>query len=73
MFCAFFSKGEVIDWPTASQCDTKAFAKYFLGMLEEGVYLAPSQFETAFVSAAHSEADIDRTIAAAVTCFKSIA
>jgi glutamate-1-semialdehyde 2,1-aminomutase len=73
MFCAFFSKGDVFDWPTASRCDTKAFAKYFLGMLDEGVYLAPSQFETAFVSAAHSEADIDSTIAAAAKCFKLIA
>ena len=73
MFCAFFSKGEVFDWPTASQCDTKAFAKYFLAMLDEGIYLAPSQFETAFVSAAHSEADIEKTIAAAAKCFKLIA
>ncbi|OGU13772.1 MAG: glutamate-1-semialdehyde-2,1-aminomutase [Geobacteraceae bacterium GWC2_53_11] len=73
MFCAFFSKGEVFDWPTASQCDTKAFAKYFLAMLDEGIYLAPSQFETAFVSAAHSEADIEKTIAAATKCFKVIA
>ncbi|MEI6703098.1 MAG: glutamate-1-semialdehyde 2,1-aminomutase, partial [Deltaproteobacteria bacterium] len=73
MFCAFFSKGEVYDWPTASQCDTKAFAKYFLGMLDEGIYLAPSQFETAFVSATHSEADIEKTIAAAAKCFKMIA
>lgn len=73
MFCAFFSKGDVFDWPTASQCDTKAFATYFLGMLNEGVYLAPSQFETAFVSAAHSEDDIDKTIAAAARCFKLIA
>lgn len=70
MFCAFFSKGEVFDWPTASQCDTKAFAKYFLAMLDGGIYLAPSQFETAFVSAAHSEADIEKTIAAAAKCFK---
>lgn len=73
MFCAFFSKGEVFDWPTASQCDTKAFAKYFLAMLDEGVYLAPSQFETAFVSAAHTESDIEKTIAAASKCFKQIA
>jgi glutamate-1-semialdehyde 2,1-aminomutase len=73
MFCVFFSKGEVFDWPTASKCDTKAFAKYFLGMLDEGIYLAPSQFETAFVSAAHSEADIEKTIAAAAKCFRMIA
>ena len=73
MFCAFFSKGDVYDWPTASQCDTKAFAKYFLAMLDTGVYLAPSQYETAFVSAAHSEADIEKTIAAASKCFKLVA
>ncbi len=72
MFCAFFTKGAVHDWPSASQCDTKAFAKYFLGMLDEGIYLAPSQFETAFVSAAHSEADIEKTISAAARCFKQI-
>ena len=73
MFCAFFTKGEVYDWPTASQCDTKAFAAYFLAMLNEGIYLAPSQFETGFVSAAHGEADIEKTIAAAAKCFKLIA
>jgi len=70
MFCAFFSKDEVHDWPTASACDTKAFATYFLAMLNEGIYLAPSQFETAFVSAAHSEADIEKTVAAAAKCFR---
>jgi glutamate-1-semialdehyde 2,1-aminomutase len=73
MFCAFFTKGEVHDWPTAAACDTKSFARYFLAMLNEGVYLAPSQFETAFVSAAHSEADLEATIAAAGRCFKLIA
>ncbi|MDD2899377.1 MAG: glutamate-1-semialdehyde 2,1-aminomutase [Desulfuromonadaceae bacterium] len=73
MFCAFFCNGEVHDWPTASLCDTKAFSKYFLAMLDEGIYLAPSQFETGFVSAAHSDADIERTIAAAAKCFKLIA
>jgi len=73
MFCAFFTPGEVFDWSTASACDTKAFAKYFLGMLEEGVYLAPSQFETAFVSSMHGTAEIDKTIAAAEKCFKLIA
>ena len=73
MFCSFFCKGAVFDWPTASKCDTKAFAKYFLGMLDEGFYLAPSQFETAFVSAAHSDADIEKTIGAASRCFKLLA
>jgi glutamate-1-semialdehyde 2,1-aminomutase len=72
MFCAFFTKGEVHDWSTAAVCDTKAFARYFRAMLEEGIYLAPSQFETAFVSIAHTDADLDRTIAAAGKAFKSL-
>jgi glutamate-1-semialdehyde 2,1-aminomutase len=73
MFCSFFSKGEVFDWHTASLCDTQTFAKYFLAMLDEGIYLAPSQFETTFVSAAISDADVESTIAAATKCFKLIA
>jgi len=73
MFCAFFSANEVHDWTSAARCDTAAFAKYFRAMLEEGIYLAPSQFETAFVSAAHSTADIEATISAARKCFKMIA
>lgn len=72
MFCTFFTKNEVRDWPSASQCDTQAFGKYFLGMLDEGIYLAPSQFETAFVSAAHNEDEIEKTISAAAKCFKKI-
>jgi len=72
-FCAFFTSGEVYDWPTASACDTRAFARYFLAMLDEGIYLAPSQFETAFVSSAHSDEDIEKTVAAAAKCFKMIA
>jgi len=73
MFCAFFSANEVQDWTSAARCDTAAFAKYFRAMLQEGIYLAPSQFETAFVSAAHSAADIEATISAARKCFKMIA
>jgi glutamate-1-semialdehyde 2,1-aminomutase len=72
MFCAFFTKGEVHDWPTAAACDTKAFAKYFRLMLEQGIYLAPSQFETAFVSIAHSNEDLDKTINAAKNAFTSL-
>jgi glutamate-1-semialdehyde 2,1-aminomutase len=72
MVCTFFTPGEVHDWETAAACDTKAFARYFLAMLEEGIYLAPSQFETAFVSAAHTDADLDRTIAAARAAFKAL-
>jgi len=72
MFCAFFSKAPVYDWTSAAACDTKAFASYFRAMLEEGVYLAPSQFETAFVGISHSVEDLERTVAAAAKCFKSL-
>ena len=72
MFCAFFTRGEVHDWTTAAACDTAAFARYFLAMLEEGIYLAPSQFETAFVSIAHTDADIEKTTAAARKAFKAL-
>ncbi|HET6420821.1 MAG TPA: glutamate-1-semialdehyde 2,1-aminomutase [Geobacteraceae bacterium] len=65
MFCMFFSEKEVRDWTTAAASDTAAFARYFRAMLEQGIYLAPSQFETAFISIAHSDEDIERTIAAA--------
>jgi glutamate-1-semialdehyde 2,1-aminomutase len=72
MFCAFFTRGEVHDWTTAAACDTGAFARYFRSMLEEGIYLAPSQFETGFVSIAHGNAEIERTICAASKAFKSL-
>jgi glutamate-1-semialdehyde 2,1-aminomutase len=72
MFCAFFTGKEVHDWDTAATSDTAAFARYFKAMLQEGIYLAPSQFETAFVSIAHTESDLEKTIAAAAKCFKAL-
>ena len=65
MFTFFFTDGPVTDWESAKRCDTAKFGRFFQGMLERGIYLAPSQFEAAFLSAAHTEEDIDRTIAAA--------
>ena len=65
MFTFFFTPGPVTDWESAKVCDTARFGRFFRGMLERGVYLAPSQFEAAFVSAAHSDEDIAKTIAAA--------
>ncbi len=65
MFCMFFNGSEVRDWTSAAASDTEAFARYFRSMLEQGIYLAPSQFETAFVSIAHSDEDIEKTVAAA--------
>src|SRR6266699_2634133 len=60
----FFSGEPVRDYAGAKTCDTRRFAAFFRAMLDRGVFLAPSQFEALFVSAAHSDADIDRTIAA---------
>ena len=65
MMTLFFSAQPVTDWDTAARCDTKRYARYFWGMIERGVYLPCSQYEALFVSAAHTEADIDATIAAA--------
>ncbi len=65
MMTLFFHAEPVTNWPLASQCDTKAFARYFWGLLHRGVYMPCSQYEALFVSAAHSEQDIDNTIAAA--------
>jgi glutamate-1-semialdehyde 2,1-aminomutase len=65
MFTLFFTTGPVTDYESAKRSDTKRFAKYFHFMLERGIYLAPSQFETAFVSAAHTDDDISRTAEAA--------
>ena len=72
MFCSFFTNDTVQDWESAAACDTGLFARFFRAMLNEGIYLAPSQFETAFVSIAHSTADLDKTIAAAEKCFRSL-
>ena len=73
MFTAFFNPGPVTDYATATASDTRAFAAYFRAMLRQGIYLAPSQFEAAFMSLAHTEADIDRTVAAAREAFQEIA
>jgi glutamate-1-semialdehyde 2,1-aminomutase len=65
MFTLFFGVNAVHDSATATQSDTKAFARYFQGMIERGVYLPPSQFETAFISLAHSQAEVQETVTAA--------
>ncbi len=65
MFGFFFVDGPVIDWETAKVADTTRFAAYFQAMLDNGVYIAPSQFEAGFLSTAHGQAEIDATIAAA--------
>jgi glutamate-1-semialdehyde 2,1-aminomutase len=69
MFTWFFQPGPVTNWTSAAKSDTDAFARFFRSMLESGVYLPPSQFEAAFLSAAHTGEDIDKTIAAAKQAF----
>ena len=67
MFGLFFTAGPVRNYEDAKQSDLAKFSKFHRGMLEQGIYLAPSQFEAGFTSLAHTDEDIDRTIAAART------
>jgi glutamate-1-semialdehyde 2,1-aminomutase len=69
MFTLFFTDRDVFDFDGAKSCDTQRFNRFFHAMLESGVYWPPSQFEAAFISAAHTEDDIDRTIAGAEKAF----
>jgi glutamate-1-semialdehyde 2,1-aminomutase len=73
MFCTYFSQGPVTDWATASQSDTEKFGRFFQAMLEEGVYVAPSQFEAGFMSTVHGDDVIETTIEAAGKAFKAAA
>jgi glutamate-1-semialdehyde 2,1-aminomutase len=70
IFCNFFSAEPVHDYASAKLSDTKRYAKFFHAMLERGVYLAPSQFEVGFVSAAHTAADVEQTLRAAREAMK---
>jgi glutamate-1-semialdehyde 2,1-aminomutase len=72
MFSGFFTRTSVRDWPTAKTSDTALYGRYFQGMLERGVYLAPSQFEAAFISTAHSESVIESTLEAAAAVFDNL-
>jgi glutamate-1-semialdehyde 2,1-aminomutase len=72
MLGAFFTRGPVRNFEEAKGSDLNRFSEFYQGMLYRGIYLAPSQFEVMFVSAAHDEQSIDRTIAAAEAVFQSI-
>ena len=72
MFTFFFTDKKVVDWETASSCDTTRFGKFHNAMLHAGVWLPPSQFEAAFMSAAHTKQDIEQTIAAAREALRQI-
>src|SRR4030043_612649 len=70
MFTLFFTAGPVRDYRTAKTSDTKRFAQFFIEMMEQGIYLPPSQFEAWFISLAHTQKDLDQTIEACDTAFK---
>jgi glutamate-1-semialdehyde 2,1-aminomutase len=72
LFCTFFTDRDVVDYASAKTSDTKRHGRFFHGMLERGVYLAPSQFEVGFVSLAHTEADIEQTLRSATEAVKAL-
>ena len=72
MGCIFFTEGPVECFADVQKSDLELFRRYFLGMLDEGFYFAPSQFEAIFVSAVHSEDEIDRTVDAAKRVFRNL-
>lgn len=73
MFGFFFSPVEVVDYETSAAADQEAFKVWFKAMLEQGIYIAPSQFETLFMSGAHTDGEIDRTIEAAGKALQQVA
>ncbi|HEX3072780.1 MAG TPA: aminotransferase class III-fold pyridoxal phosphate-dependent enzyme, partial [Ignavibacteriales bacterium] len=72
MMCMFFHEGEVTDFQTAFKSDTQLYGKYYHEMLERGIYLAPAQFEALFVSTAHTQADLDKTVKAHYDSLKAV-
>lgn len=72
MLCTYFTEKPVTDFKTACSSNTDTFTKYFKAMLQQGIYLAPSQFEAAFMSLAHTEEHIEKTINAAKNVFKNL-
>jgi glutamate-1-semialdehyde 2,1-aminomutase len=73
MFCTFFTDQPVTNWDSAARSDTKRYARFFQAMLKYGVYLAPSQFETGFLSMAHTDEVVAATIQAAQAALEEIA
>ena len=72
MFTLFFTDREVFDFASASRCDTGLFARYFRGMLSNGISIAPSQFEASFVSLAHTDEDMELTLKACDEVIKDL-
>ena len=72
MFCSYFTSDPVHNLADAMKSDRERFKKYFHGMLAQGIYLAPSQFEAGFLSTAHTQADIEKTVTAAERVLKAL-
>ena len=72
MFCTYFTDSEVVDFSSAKKADAEKFSRFFSGMLQRGVYIAPSQFEAGFLSLAHSEDDVEKTVNAAYQSFLEV-
>jgi glutamate-1-semialdehyde 2,1-aminomutase len=72
MWTSFFTNEPVVNWEGANKCDRQRYGKFFHAMLDEGVYLAPSQFEAGFVSLAHTTEIIERTLQAARKAFAGV-
>ncbi len=72
MFSTFFTESEIKDWPSVKTCDTERFGRFFRKMLEEGIYLAPSQFEAGFMSTVHDQKTIDKTLEAVDRVFRTL-
>ncbi len=72
MICAYFTDNDVYDFDSANNSNIDMFVRYFEEMLKQGIYLAPSQFEAAFISAAHTDEDIERTIEANYNALKKL-
>ena len=72
MFTLFFAEGPVKDYNSAKTSDTKRFAQFFIEMMDQGIYLPPSQFEAWFISLAHTQKDLDKTIEACDAAFKKM-
>jgi glutamate-1-semialdehyde 2,1-aminomutase len=73
MWTSFFTNEPVTDWDSATRSNRELYGRFFHAMLEEGVYLAPSQFEAAFISTAHTDEILDRTIEAGRRAFRKVA
>ena len=72
MFTGFFAEGDVRDYDAANASNRKAYEKYFKGMLDEGIFFAPSQFEAAFLTLSHGDDELAKTLDACEKVFRAL-